>query len=66
MVHAAASVDRTHSAGAVVVSASTLEEVLEGVALEAVMRQTPPDFVVIGEATDLNLSAGAAAGPRST
>lgn len=58
MVHAAASVDRTQIRGRVVVSASTLEEVLEGVALAAVMAQTPPDFVVIGEATDLNLSRG--------
>jgi putative selenium metabolism hydrolase len=58
MVHAAASVDRAQLRGRVVVSASTLEEVLEGVALEAVMRETPPDFVVIGEATDLNLSRG--------
>ena len=58
MVHAAASVDRTQLRGRIVVSVSTLEEVLEGVALEAVMRQTPPDFVVIGEATDLNLSRG--------
>lgn len=58
MVHAAASVDRVQLRGRVVVSASTLEEVLEGVALRAVMEQTPPDFVVIGEATDLNLSRG--------
>lgn len=58
MVYAAASLDRTALAGRVVVSASTLEEVLEGVALHAVMDATQPDFVVIGESTDLNLSRG--------
>ncbi|MFO7631403.1 MAG: YgeY family selenium metabolism-linked hydrolase [Caldilinea sp.] len=58
MVHAAASLDRATLAGRVVVSASTLEEVLEGVALHAVMDETQPDFVVIGESTGLNLSRG--------
>ncbi|GIV77213.1 MAG: peptidase [Litorilinea sp.] len=58
MVHAAASLDRSHLRGRVVVSASTLEEVLEGIALQAVMARYPPDFVVIGEATGLNLSRG--------
>ena len=58
MVYAAAGVDRAALAGRIVVSASTLEEVLEGVALKAVMDETSPDFVVIGEATDLKLSRG--------
>jgi putative selenium metabolism hydrolase len=58
MVYAAADVDRRRLHGRVIVSASVLEEVLEGVALERVMRQMPPDFVVIGEATDLNLARG--------
>lgn len=58
MVYAAADVDRRRLRGRVVVSASVLEEVLEGVALERVMRQTPPDFVVIGESTNLNLARG--------
>ncbi len=58
MVYAAASIDRTRLKGRVVVSASTLEEVLEGVALQAVMDAAPPDFVVIGESTNLNLSRG--------
>jgi len=58
MIHAAAGVDRSRTKGRVVVSASPMEEVLEGVALEAVMRSFPPDFVVIGEATDLNLARG--------
>jgi acetylornithine deacetylase/succinyl-diaminopimelate desuccinylase-like protein len=35
-----------------------MEEVLEGVALKTVMESHPPDFVVIGEATDLNLARG--------
>jgi putative selenium metabolism hydrolase len=35
-----------------------MEEVLEGVALQAVMDEYPPDFVVIGEATDLNIARG--------
>ena len=58
MVYAAAALDRATLTGRVVVSASPLEEVLEGVALRAVMDETLPDFVVIGEATDLNLSRG--------
>lgn len=58
MVHAAASIDRARLRGRVVVSASTLEEVLEGVALRTVMDRVQPDFVVIGEATDLALSRG--------
>ena len=58
MIYAAAAVDRTKLRGRVVVSASTLEEVLEGVALRTVMAQVNPDFVVIGEATDLNLNRG--------
>ncbi len=58
MVHAAADVDRAGLKGRVVVSASTMEEVLEGVALHAVMDALPPDFVVIGESTNLDLSRG--------
>ena len=58
MVHAAAGIDRSTLRGRVVVSASTLEEVLEGVTLRAVMEEVKPDFVVIGESTNLNLSRG--------
>ena len=58
MVYGAASMDRSRLSGRVVVCASPMEEVLEGVALEAVMKAFPPDFVVIGEATDLNLARG--------
>jgi putative selenium metabolism hydrolase len=58
MVYAAASLDRSQLKGKVVVSASVLEEVLEGVALEKVVAQTGADFVVIGEASNLNLVRG--------
>ncbi len=58
MVHAAAGVDRSRLHGRVVVSASTLEEVMEGVALQSVMAAYPPDMVIIGEATTLNLVHG--------
>jgi putative selenium metabolism hydrolase len=58
MIHAAAALDRKRLRGRVVVSASTLEEVLEGVALRPIMERFQPDCVVIGEATDLNLNRG--------
>lgn len=58
MVYAAASADRSQLRGRIAVSATTLEEVLEGVTLGTVMQQVQPDFVVIGEATDLNLNRG--------
>ena len=58
MVHAAAAVDRSRLHGRIIVSASTLEEVLEGIALRTVMDKTRPDFVVIGESTELELARG--------
>jgi putative selenium metabolism hydrolase len=58
MIHAAAGLDRARLAGRVVVSATVMEENLEGAALKTVMDAVPPDFVVIGEATDLNLNRG--------
>ena len=58
MVHGAAAVDRSTLTGRIVVSASTMEEVLEGVALTAVMARMPPDFVIIGEATGLEIARG--------
>ncbi|HMV28819.1 MAG TPA: YgeY family selenium metabolism-linked hydrolase, partial [Anaerolineales bacterium] len=58
MIHAAASVDRSKLAGTVVISASVMEEVFEGGALKAVMDEVKPDYVVIGEATQLNLARG--------
>jgi putative selenium metabolism hydrolase len=53
MVYGAASLDRASVAGRVVVSASVGEELLEGRALALVMDRHPPDFVVIGEASNL-------------
>ena len=58
MLHAAASVDKRVLAGKVVVSASVMEEVYEGGALKTVMDEVKPDFVVIGEASELNLVHG--------
>lgn len=58
MIYAAAAVDRTKLAGRVVISASVMEEVMEGLALKTVMDAWQPDFVVIGESTDLRLSHG--------
>ena len=58
MVYAAAGINRDLIAGRVVVSATVMEEVMEGIALGTVMDEVHPDFVVIGEATDLNLNHG--------
>jgi putative selenium metabolism hydrolase len=58
MIHAAASVNKSKLAGRVVVSASVMEEVYEGGALKTVMDEVKPDFVVIGEASELNLVRG--------
>jgi putative selenium metabolism hydrolase len=56
MIHAAAGVNRAELAGRVVVSASVLEEVMEGEALRQVMDQIKPDFVIIGESTDFKIN----------
>ncbi|HEY5728585.1 MAG TPA: YgeY family selenium metabolism-linked hydrolase [Anaerolineales bacterium] len=58
MVHAAGSVDKSKLAGRVVISASVLEEVYEGGALKTVMDAINPDYVVIGESSNLNLVHG--------
>ena len=58
MVHAAASVDKKDLSGKVIVSASGLEEVYEGGALKTVMDAVNPDYVVIGESSNLNLVHG--------
>lgn len=57
-IYAGVALDRSTLAGQVVICASVMEEVLEGVALQAVMDRIRPDFVVIGESTDLNLAIG--------
>ena len=58
MIHAAAGLDRSRLTGRAVVSATVMEENLEGAALKTVTDAAPPDFVVIGEATDLALNRG--------
>lgn len=58
MIYAAASVDRSQIAGRVVISASVAEEIIEGRALRHVMERYPPDFVVIGEPSNLDLVRG--------
>ncbi|MDX1688264.1 MAG: YgeY family selenium metabolism-linked hydrolase [Candidatus Promineifilaceae bacterium] len=58
MITAAAAADRSRLHGRVAVSATVLEEVMEGGALAAVVDFVQPDFVVIGEATGLNLARG--------
>ncbi len=58
MVYAAAGLDRAALAGRAAVSATVMEEVIEGLSLKAVMDRLRPDFVVIGEATQLNLNHG--------
>jgi putative selenium metabolism hydrolase len=58
MMYAAARVDRSKLAGSVIVSASVSEEVMEGGSLQTVIAENSPDFVVIGEATELQVSRG--------
>jgi len=58
MIHAAANADRSKLRGRAVVTATVMEENLEGAALKAVMDAVRPDFVVIGEATELRLNRG--------
>ncbi len=55
MLFGAASLDRTRLAGRMIVSASVGEELIEGAALRAVLQRHPADFVVIGEASGLDL-----------
>lgn len=58
MIYAAAAADRARLPGHVAVSASVLEENLEGAALRTVMDAVGASFVVIGEATGLKLNRG--------
>lgn len=58
MLYAAGNADRSKLAGKVVISASVMEEIYEGGALKTVMDAIKPDFVVIGEASELNLVRG--------
>ncbi len=56
MIYAAASVDRSKLAGKVAVSATVLEEVMEGVALKQVMDVLKPAGVIIGKSTNFALN----------
>jgi putative selenium metabolism hydrolase len=58
MIHAVAGLDRSRLAGRAVVSVTVQEEVMEGVALKTVMDEVWPDFVIIGESTELNVARG--------
>lgn len=60
MVYAAASLipEKARLAGEILVSASVAEEIIEGAALGKVMERVRPDWVVIGESTELNLNRG--------
>ena len=58
MIYAAAAADRSRLHGRIAVSATVLEEVMEGGALEVVTEFVRPDFVVVGEATGLNVARG--------
>jgi putative selenium metabolism hydrolase len=55
MIHAGGGLNRADLAGSVIVSASVGEESVEGAALRSIMEKHKPDFVVIGEASNLNL-----------
>jgi len=58
MVYAVGNLERGELRGRVAVSATVSEEVAEGGAFKAVVEAMRPDFVVIGEATELNLNRG--------
>jgi putative selenium metabolism hydrolase len=58
MIHAAASVDRARLVGRVAVSATVMEEVMEGATLCTVLETLKPDAVIIGEATNFALNRG--------
>lgn len=55
MIFAASYIDRTTTAGTIIVSASVAEEMIPGRALEKVLDDFPADAVVIGEPTKLQL-----------
>lgn len=58
MIHAVGNLERGKLRGRVAVSATVSEEVAEGGAFKAVVEALRPEFVVIGEATELNLNRG--------
>ena len=58
MVFAASAVNRETLYGSILVCGSVHEELMEGGSLQVVIRENNPDFVVIGEATNLQLNRG--------
>jgi len=58
MIHATGMLQRGELCGRVVVSATVSEEFAEGAALKNVIETVTPDYIVIGEATQLNLNRG--------
>ncbi len=55
IVHGVGALDRSRLTGTVIASASVGEELVEGAALRQVMNRTGADYVVIGEASELNV-----------
>lgn len=58
MIYAAGMIQRSTLKGRVAVSATVSEEFVEGGALRNVVKLIHPDYVVIGEATELKLNRG--------
>ena len=58
MIFAAAELKKEDLEGNIVVAGIVHEELFEGVAQGAVLKEVEPDLVVIGEATELNLCIG--------
>jgi putative selenium metabolism hydrolase len=58
MVYGASQVDREQLIGSILVCGSVHEEVMEGGSLHLVIKENQPDYVVIGEATNLQLNRG--------
>jgi putative selenium metabolism hydrolase len=58
MVYGASQVNREQLIGSILVCGSVHEEVMEGGSLQLVIKENQPDYVVIGEATNLHLNRG--------
>jgi putative selenium metabolism hydrolase len=58
MIAALKSFEKDEMSGRAVIAATVMEEVLEGVALQIVMDEVHPDFVIIGEASELKIVHG--------
>lgn len=58
MVYGASQVNREQLIGSIIVCGSVHEEVMEGGSLQLVIKENQPDYVVIGEATNLQLNRG--------